>query len=348
MDANYIDSAKNITNNIANTGAEVFGQASDTVSNIASSGMNTVSRNVEYVQNLGNQYFNNLSSVFYAMIGLVLVCLLVGWGLYVLIIDNVIEQQRILVSGTETPIICNESSNYSINYALANTNGNRRSYGFWVYISDITKYSGSKLRHIAHIGESHRSVYKSSPYIFLDNQTNKIYVRLAPLTEEGATTITEKTLLNGVDDVKKLLEYTASGEKRLCGFTIDYVPVQRWVHICVSINDSKNGTVYVYIDAELVKVIENSSATRLNVADLKIASESKQLFVGGNINDYANGVTGFSGLISKFTMYNYDMNQNDVYKEYNSGPFSGLLTKIGLGAYGIRNPIYKINNANNN
>jgi hypothetical protein len=54
--------------------------------------------------------------------------------------------------------------------------------------------------------------------------------------------------------------------------------------------------------------------------------------------------TGFSGLISKFVIYNYDLNKNDVYKEYNKGPLGGLLSSIGIPNYGLRNPIYKINN----
>jgi hypothetical protein len=38
------------------------------------------------------------------------------------------------------------------------------------------------------------------------------------------------------------------------------------------------------------------------------------------------------------------MNRNDIYKEYSSGPMKGVLSRISMGltAYGIRNPIYKI------
>lgn len=81
-----------------------------------------------------------------------------------------------------------------------------------------------------------------------------------------------------------------------------------------------------------------------NISELKLENKGN-LFVGGNVNDSLNGVTGFSGLISKFVIYNYDLNQNDIYKEYNNGPFNSLLTTLGIGAYGLRNPIYKLNSA---
>ena len=41
-------------------------------------------------------------------------------------------------------------------------------------------------------------------------------------------------------------------------------------------------------------------------------------------------------------MYNYDLNDRDIYNDYNEGPIDNLLAKLGLGAYGIRSPVYKI------
>jgi len=38
------------------------------------------------------------------------------------------------------------------------------------------------------------------------------------------------------------------------------------------------------------------------------------------------------------------LNKNDIYKEYNKGPLNGLLASIGISNYGLRNPIYKLNN----
>ena len=41
-------------------------------------------------------------------------------------------------------------------------------------------------------------------------------------------------------------------------------------------------------------------------------------------------------------MFNYDLNDRDIYNNYNEGPIDGFLAKLGLGAYGVRSPIYRI------
>lgn len=318
----------------ANVGA--VGAVGEGSENDAKSSVETVK---EYAQNV----FGDVSAIFYGLIALLLVAVIVGYFLYYLIVDNVIYQQKILVEGTEVPIICNEMSEFKITQHLSNSNGKRRTYSFWIYINDINKYKGEQYRHIAHVGENHKTVVGSSPYIFLDNISNKIHVRLAPDGDsELATTKDNLTgyTLNDLTELNKLMLYT--GNKR-CGFTIEYVPIQRWVHIAFVLTDNNGGSVHIYVDGELIEIKEKKSDFEFNIAELKLDNKGN-LFVGGNANDSTNGVTGFSGLISKFCMYNYDLNQNDIFKEYNNGPFSGLLTSLGLGAYGIRNPIYKLNN----
>lgn len=297
---------------------------------------------IETVKETVQGFLGNMSTVFIGLIILLLVAVIIGYFLYIYITDNVIYQQKILVEGTEVPIICNELSEFKITQHLSNSNGKRRTYSFWIYINDINKYKGEQYRHIAHIGENHKSVVGASPYIFLDNISNKIHVRLAP--DGDAELETSKTNLSGykLNDISELnYMMLYSGNKR-CGFTIEYVPIQRWVHIAFVLTDNNGGSVYIYVDGELIEIKEKKYDFEFNIAELKLDNKGS-LFVGGNANDSSNGVTGFSGLISKFCLYNYDLNQNDIYKEYNNGPFSGFLTSLGLGAYGIRNPIYKLN-----
>jgi hypothetical protein len=63
----------------------------------------------------------------------------------------------------------------------------------------------------------------------------------------------------------------------------------------------------------------------------------------GNSRDYSKGIgPGFYGLLSSFTSYNYELNQQDIYSIYNDGPITGFLAKLGLGAYGVRSPVYKL------
>ena len=106
-------------------------------------------------------------NIFYLIIFLVIITIIVGYTLYYIITDNILYQQKVEVSGTEVPIICNELSEFKINRNLTNSNGIKRSFGFWIYINDINKYSG-KFRHIAHVGDKHEKIQNASPYIFLD------------------------------------------------------------------------------------------------------------------------------------------------------------------------------------
>ncbi len=143
----------------------------------------------------------------------------------------------------------------------------------------------------------------------------------------------------------KLSTYAKSGNMVAdsdCVITINYVPIQRWVHVVIVVSDVNDGYVHTYIDGELEK-----STEKLNLNEHNFENTGN-LYVGGSIANSTINTAGFSGLISKFTLYNYDLNKNDVYKEYNKGPINSLFASMGLGAanYGLRNPIYKLNNVN--
>lgn len=336
-----MEGTKDLSNNIANTGSQLFGNATDIASTTISTSVSKISDSVDIVKETSSKYLNNIKSVSFAIIILIIVSVLVGYGLYVIITDKITYQQRITVSGTEVPILCNEISEFKILENIDNKNGNRRSFTFWIYINDINKYAGEQYRHIAHIGESAKSVKTASPYIILDKISNKIHFRFSTISDN-----VDDDLLNNFDNIDDFTNYSGTGGVKKCGFTIEYVPIQRWVHIAISINDINNGSIYIYVDGELIEIKEKKLNYDINVAELKLYNKG-DLFTGGDINDTTNGIIGFSGLLSKFTIFNQDLNQNDVYKEYNNGPFSGILTQMGLSAYGIRNPVYKLNNANN-
>ena len=279
-------------------------------------------------------------NIFYLIIFLVIITIIVGYTLYYIITDNVLYQQKVEVSGTEVPIICNELSEFKINRNLSNSNGIKRSFGFWIYINDINKYAGN-FRHIAHVGDKHEKIQNASPYIFLDAHSNKIHVRFAPKdeAEKISPPILSADKLNNITDINKLLKY--ENNEKSCGITIKYVPIQRWVHIVVVVSDANSGIVYTYVDGDLADV-EDNKTNKLVLHELNFENTGN-LYVGGSALNSVVDTMGFSGLMSKFTLYNYDLNKNDIYKEYNKGPLNGLLTSMGIGSYGLRNPIYKLN-----
>jgi hypothetical protein len=301
----------------------------------------TIADNTAASVNNIKEAFANITSVnenmFYLIVIAFLVMVIVAYFLYYIITDNILYQQKIDVEGTEVPIICNELSEFKITKSLPNSNGIKRSYGFWIYINDIDKYTG-EYRHIAHLGKDAGQITNACPYIFLDKTENKIHVRFAPKKDK----LGEATLLTDTKEtsrVPNILTYTG-GTGNNCGITIKYVPIQRWVHIVIVISDVNGGLVYTYIDGELA----DQDNQTLILHELGFENKVDTLFVGGNISNTTIGAAGFSGLLSKFSYYNYDLNKNDIYKEYTKGPLNGLLTSMGIVSYGLRNPVYKINN----
>ena len=284
--------------------------------------------------------FANMTSVnehmFYLIIIVFLVMIIVGYLLYNIITDNILFQQKIEISGTDVPVLGNQLSEFKIDKVLANSNGIKRTYGFWIYISDINKYSG-KFRHVAHLGKEAKDIRNSCPYIFLDKSKNELHVRFAPKNEPA--NISKDVTLNEINDVGELLGY----DGKRCGITVKYVPIQRWVYIVIVVSDVNGGLVYTYVDGELAEV-ERAKEKKLTLHELDFETRAGALFVGGSVSNSLINATGFSGLISKFTVYNYDLNKNDIYREYNKGPLNGLLTSMGIVSYGLRNPVYKINN----
>ena len=299
----------------------------------------------ETVNNIKDAFANITSTndnIFYLIIIVFLVAVIVSYFLYYVITDNILYQQKIDVEGTDVPIICNELSEFKIVKSLPNSNGIKRSYGFWIYINDIDKYRGN-YRHIAHLGGNQLpgQIKDACPYIFLDKHTNSIHVRFAPKEDP---LIKDDVLSEYTEKKDDLFKYKSPGddENAKCGITINYVPIQRWVHIVIVVSDVNGGIVYTYIDGELTDQTD-AKISKLKLHELGFENKTDTLFVGGNISNTQVGASGFSGLLSKFSLYNYDLNKNDIYKEYSKGPLNGLLTSMGIVSYGLRNPVYKLN-----
>jgi hypothetical protein len=243
------------------------------------------------------------------------------------------------------PILCSKHTKLPYSDVLDSGNGNKRTYCFWIYILDINALQGGDYRHFATITEKQNKqsdIHKSSLCIRLNRKNNSLDFRFG--------TNDETPLDIGSGTFNKITE---SNTKIMCGINIKYVPIQRWVHIAVVLNDTGGGSVTTYIDGNFVETINNKNIKELerdpniliNVGKLNL-QHTGTLYVGGlETPTDANIPLGFSGLLSRFTIFNFDLNRNDIYKEYSQGPIKGGLSSIGLTAYGIRNPIYKLNSS---
>lgn len=343
----YVSSTKDsiVNNQVVNKGSEVFKMGTQ----VFSTAVNNV--NMENAKEVMMDTVTNSSSSIYFIIFLLVLAGIVCYIIYYIIVDNVIYQKRILLPGTESPLLCTKYTKLAFSDELDSGNGNKRSYCFWIYILDIQSQAG-EYRHIATIskkGNKNKEIENSSLCIRVNKNRNSIEVRFGTNNSKPLpVSLTEPNrnafLTTNIDVGGTAINY-------LTGIEIKYVPIQRWVHVGIVINDNGGGSITTYIDGNFVEIINNKNVKEQEYA-LGAQIDTNRLnldhigtlFVGGEETPPAEIPMGFSGLFSRFTLFNYDLNRNDIYKEYSSGPIKGGLSSLGLAAYGIRNPIYKLNN----
>lgn len=321
-----------VVSNVSDTVEKVSDKISDTAKNVSDTATATATKATETAKAIMEPYMNS-SGAIYGLILVIVVAALTCYGLYILVSGVIFQQSRDVVEGTRIPVLCNIRTRIPITTFHNSGNGQRRSYSFWIYINDMNKFNGL-YKHVLHIGDE-TNIGSASPFIFLDKMENKLHVRFSATYDD-----TFKTPLVSVEsltdnDFMKFMQQ---------GITIPYIPIQRWVHVAIVINENSNGgTITTYVDGDMSAIASSGEVTpagnSVKINNLNLDKKG-DLYTGG----LANGVegSGFSGLISRFVIYNYDLNQKDVYKEYNDGPIDGILAKLGLGAYGVRSPIYKI------
>lgn len=366
-----VDTFSNTKQNISNTLNKV--DISSIKNNIASSTVNAT----QSVQNFISTYSN--STILFGLIIIVLLALFVSYGLYWLVSEKIFSNTTDIILNTNIPVICNQSNSFKAAITPVG-NGLRRAYTFWIYISDMSIYQGM-YKHVLHLSSNDNDPITSAcPYIFLDKVENKLYVLFS---KRNGFTVSNSNLNNLNNNTSATASANANINMAALmaqGILIPYVPLQRWVHIGIVVNQtSSNTTVTCYVDGDISttkstgdetepvfsKIItENSSTatvgTSSSTSSLTVTSANAplsnyatknyenlnldttgKLIIGGSTSDVINGV-GFSGLISKFKSFNYDINQKDIYKDYNEGPINSILVNLGIGNYGIRNPIYRI------
>jgi len=279
-------------------------------------------------------YYTSKITVVIGLIFVILLCMFIAYGLYMLIATTIFNQSKIVVAATKVPILANTRTKHTISSFNTTGNGKRRSYTFWIYINDMTAYSGH-YKHVWHIGDSVDDIRSASPYVFLDKTENKMFVRFAAVADDSFD--------QSLSSVQGLTS-SQFNKYMVQGIEIPYIPIQRWVHIAIVINENSNGgTVVAYVDGDISKIASTGeigpSGEALRVTNLNLDKKG-DLYIGGNFES-VNG-PGFSGLIAKVAMFNYDLNDRDVYNDYNEGPLDGFLSSLGLANYGVRSPIYKI------
>lgn len=287
----------------------------------------------------------NDTTVIFGLVAVILVSMFIAYLLYYLITTRLFYNVKNVVPETKAPIVANVLTVIPVNIDKTN-NGFRRSYTFWIYINDINQPE-NRYKHVLHLGDG-TLLTDASPLIFLDSKENKLIIRFGKVKND---TFSDKPATR----LSQLTDTTIRSFMKQ-GIVMPYIPLQRWVHIGIVVNEGSGGTtITTYVDGDVSKFkksnetiedfningkqfpIDNNVKTDYTQLQL---NKSDKLVIGGN----QNPEFGFSGLVSKFTSYNYDLNQKDIYNSYKEGPIDNLLLALGITNYGIRNPIYKKNN----
>lgn len=299
--------------------------------------------------------------------------LFVGYWVYKKLTTDYVSQQSYIISSTKEGRALNKMTVSTDASSIPNmtVNGQRATLTFWVYINNLN--SSGSTSYVFRRGAKPSDV-DCSPCAFFDAATpNKLHVRIPKDASIRPSSISSPSgMLTGTNILKKMVDgaivpldesdyvqgysgdvYNNSDEivtattgndtqkpviKALSitsGITVPYIPMQRWVHVAVVVNEQVNGgTLTVYVDGEQVNQI-------VNAGTMFVLNGSGEIMLGA---DAQQGL-GFEGLISYLTFWNYDLNIVDVYEDYRRGPIRSLLAKLGLGAYGVQSPVYKLTTA---
>lgn len=273
----------------------------------------------------------------------VVIGFLVAWLIYKYIRNKAIDQKSYVLEESKSPLLGLNLNDCNGAKIPLTANGKRFTFTFWIYIQNLDKNAGI-LRHVLHRGDE-KNPFGGSPAVFLGKDSNKLHIVFDTTSRNSND---PDWVVSGNSDTK----FWYNVAKR--GITIDYVPLQRWVHIGVIVNEDANGgSITSYVDGELVKT--KTSNQKINVGEHQVNPQISNLaldrrgdvFVGGT-NDSASGI-GFSGLVGMIEFFNYNLNAKDMYNVYKKGPIylnaaGKMANDLGIGVvndYGVRNPIYK-------
>ena len=309
------------------------------------------------------------------VVGIVVVAI-IAFVLWYIINKTVIAQSSYLLAETSgAPLVCSQLTLAKGSPIPAPSSGVRSGMTFWVYIYDIAKYQGS-IRHVLHRGlktdgfnTRGGNTLPGGPYVALDPNSSAMSIVFGPNTGTNNYFTYSIPSVNGPGNI--IVDSSLTGNNTLTptpsqmlqvaaksrGIVIPYIPLQRWVHVACIINENVNGgTITAYVDGELAVSVTSSSTlppTNVTVSDNNTTrvtpvtninninmGNTGDVYIGGSPSDPIG--PGFSGLVSKVQFYNYDLSAQDVYANYQKGPIDNILAALGLPAYGIQSPIYRI------
>lgn len=221
----------------------------------------------------------------------------------------VLLRDPIRLKGAGLPLVVNGTK-------IPNTmNGQEYSYSFWLYLVQFD--AASDMIPLFGRGTS------NSPAVYLDAASNKMYVSIAKNSAKVSAIPTK------LRDIYTSNDYVTA--------TIDYVPLQRWVNVAVVVQDFMM-TLYLDGDIYTVANVVGSQATSVGTRRNVFGATNGDVYIG-----CAATALQATAFMSQLQFYNYALMQLDVQRRYAAGPLtSSTLGILGIPAYGVRSPVYKI------
>lgn len=185
-------------------------------------------------------------------------------------------------------------------------NGHQETYTFWLYLRNYQTDSTDK--RLFQVQNSGGDAY--GPVVFMDAKTNRMYICTATTNSVGkgiSLAALKPTKLSSSE------ESTVYANTGCLVVSIEYVPMQRWVHVAITLNDN---TMTVFLDAEVYAARTVSDTT------WRVAGKDRPMFqMDGNAKITNEGNSGrIDGYLASFDYYNYALSQKDISKVYRWGP----------------------------
>lgn len=210
--------------------------------------------------------------------------------------------------------------------APATVNGQEFTYSFWIYLQGVDPTIDHKLVFLRSPDASNDnlgtfpSLDNANPIVFLDKVTNKLYISL--LTTNSKDGLSMKDLASVSDP---MITHITS--------VINYLPLQRWVNVCISVQDA---SVTMYVDGDIYSVFSVPDPKE----DSGVVRPVIRATVGNlQLGDASNKARAHA---SKLEFFNYALTHKQVKALYSTGPTNSMLSRAGLPPYGLRSPIYRL------
>lgn len=247
--------------------------------------------------------------------------------------------------------------------------GREYSFSFWLYIENydqtFTRNAANNQvtpldKMIFYRGTS-GNINSANPIVTMDGLSNKMYIAIK--TQDSTLTsipgridynsnLYNIRFMNYFLNSKLKIRDTANPDQPAINkyiiLTIDYIPLQRWVNVTFII-DNKISTVYMDGEIYSVKSTEEFKAVREPELDVRgrpvnvnliVDKTDNNVYVGKNPS--IGGGKTIPGYLGKLQFFNYALALNDVKTIYNQGPLGRKSWFGGKINYGVRAPVYKL------